>query len=111
MNSTTKLEPLAVQWRMLAVGSQVWSPRSGGWAPATVVSLGKNRGERTIVHLAFHTGGQGRRVAGELFWRKPELKGKDKPPKIVPILSPMDAQLAAASEMIEHEHETEKRQQ
>jgi len=25
------------------------------------------------------TGGKGRRVAGELYWRKPELKGKDKP--------------------------------
>jgi hypothetical protein len=27
----------------------------------------------------FQTGGKGRRVAGELFWRKPELKGQDKP--------------------------------
>jgi len=31
------------------------------------------------VHLSFETGGKGRRVAGELYWRKPELKGKDKP--------------------------------
>jgi hypothetical protein len=33
----------------------------------------------SVVHLAFETGGQGRRLAGELFWRKPELKKKDKP--------------------------------
>jgi hypothetical protein len=50
-----------------------------GWRAATVLSLGKNRGENTVVRLAFETGGQGRRVAGELFWRKAELKGKDKP--------------------------------
>jgi hypothetical protein len=31
------------------------------------------------VQLAFDTGGQGRRLAGELFWRKPELRSKDKP--------------------------------
>jgi hypothetical protein len=31
------------------------------------------------VHLAFETGGKARRVAGELFWRKAELRGKDKP--------------------------------
>jgi hypothetical protein len=46
-----------------------------------VLGLGKNRGDRTVVHLAFETGGQGRRVAGELYWRKAELKGKDKPPR------------------------------
>ena len=47
---------------------------------ATVIGLGKNRGDRTVVHLAFETRvGQGRRVAGELYWRKAELKGKDKP--------------------------------
>jgi hypothetical protein len=31
------------------------------------------------VHLHFETGGKGQRNAGELLWRKPELKGKDKP--------------------------------
>jgi hypothetical protein len=30
------------------------------------------------VHLSFE-GGRGQRYAGEFFWRKPELKGKDKP--------------------------------
>jgi len=50
-----------------------------GWRPATVIGLGKNRADRTVVHLSFETGGKGRRVAGELYWRKPELKGKDKP--------------------------------
>jgi hypothetical protein len=31
------------------------------------------------VHLSFETRGKGRRVAGELYWRKAELKGRDKP--------------------------------
>ena len=46
-------------------------------AAGIVTGLGKNRG--TVVHLSFETGGKGRRVAGELYWRKPELKGRDKP--------------------------------
>jgi hypothetical protein len=50
-----------------------------GWRPGVVTRLGKNRGDRTVVHLSFETGGRGRRIAGELFWRKPELKGEDKP--------------------------------
>jgi hypothetical protein len=35
--------------------------------------------DKTIVHLSFETGGKDRRIAGELYWRKPELKGRDKP--------------------------------
>jgi hypothetical protein len=67
-------------WRMLSSGSTVWAPFGDhGWRPGTVIGLGKNWGDRTVVHLAFETGGKGRRVAGELYWRKPELKGKDKP--------------------------------
>lgn len=42
-------------------------------------------GGRMIVHLAFENGSKGRRFADELFWRKPELKGKDKPPRSGPI--------------------------
>jgi hypothetical protein len=75
-----KIESRPVQWRMLTEGALVWAPFGDhGWRTATVLSLGKNRGDRTVVHLSFETGGKGRRVAGELFWRKAELKGKDKP--------------------------------
>ena len=75
-----KTEPRRAPWRMLSLGSTVWAPfRDHGWQPGTVIGLGKNRGDRTVVHLTFQTGGKGRRVAGELFWRKPELKGQDKP--------------------------------
>jgi len=41
--------------------------------------LGKNRGNPTIVHLSCETGAAASDYADELFWRKPELKGKDKP--------------------------------
>jgi hypothetical protein len=65
---------------MLSVGSTVWAPFGDhGWRAGVLIGLGKNRGDNTVVHLAFETGGKGRRVAGELFWRKPELKGRDKP--------------------------------
>jgi hypothetical protein len=65
---------------MLAVGGTVWAPMgSYGFRPGTIIGLGKNRGEHTVVHLSFQTGGSGQRYAGELWWRKPELKGKDKP--------------------------------
>lgn len=76
------IEPRPVQWRMLITGSTVWAPFGDhGWRAATVVGLGKNRGERTVVRLAFKTGGQGTRYAERLFWRKAERKGRDKPPK------------------------------
>lgn len=69
-----------VQWRMITEGGLVWAPfGEHGWRAATVTGLGKNRGDRTVVHLSFETGGQGRRIANVLFWRKPELKGQDKP--------------------------------
>ena len=70
----------AVQWRMLTPGARVWAPQGNyGWRAATVTGLGKNRGERTVVHLAFERGGHGTRYAAQLFWRKVELKGRDKP--------------------------------
>ena len=57
-----------------------WTPfGEHGWRPGTVTGMRKNRGNRTVVHLSFETGGRGRRVADELFWRKPELRGNDKP--------------------------------
>jgi hypothetical protein len=78
MNTTIEARPVA--WRMLIEGSTVWAPfGEHGWHAATVIGLGKKRGNRTVVHLSFETGGQGRRLAGELYWRKAELKGKDKP--------------------------------
>lgn len=75
---SNEIEARRIQWRMLTVGSTCWAPRHG-WAPATVVGLGKNRGNNTIVTIAFDTGGQGKRIVSELWWRKPELKGQDKP--------------------------------
>jgi hypothetical protein len=64
---------------MLTEGSLVWAPFGDhGWRAAMVTGLGKNRGERTVVHLSFETGGHGTRYAGQLYWRKAELKGKDK---------------------------------
>jgi hypothetical protein len=74
------IESRRTPWRMLTLGSYVWAPFGDhGWRPGTIIGLGKNRGDRTIVHLSFETGGRGQRYAGEFFWRKPELKGKDKP--------------------------------
>jgi hypothetical protein len=76
------IEPRPVQWRMLIIGSTVWAPFGDhGWRAATVVGLGKNRGERTVVRLTLETGGQGTRYAERLFWRRAECKGRDKPPK------------------------------
>ena len=76
----TKVASRRAPWRMLGLGSTVWAPFGDhGWRPGVVTGLGKNRGDRTMVHLSFETGGKGRRIAGELFWRKPELKGNDKP--------------------------------
>jgi hypothetical protein len=79
MNSTT-IEPRRASWRMLIAGSTVWAPfGESGWRPGIITGLGKNRGDNTVVHLHFETGEKGRRLAGELWWRKSELKGKDKP--------------------------------
>jgi hypothetical protein len=75
-----KIESRRAPWRMLNLGATVWAPFGDHrWRPGIVIGLGKNRGDRTLAHLAFETVGKGRRVAGELYWRKPELKGKDKP--------------------------------
>jgi hypothetical protein len=78
---STSVEPRLASWRLLAVGSTVWAPFvEHGWRAGTITGLGKNRGSNTVVHLHFETGGKGRRLAGELFWRTPELRGEDKPP-------------------------------
>ena len=80
IHMNTTIESRRVQWRMLTEGAQVSAPFGDhGWRACTVIGLGKNRGDNTVVRLAFETGGQGRRIAGELYWRKAELKGKDKP--------------------------------
>ena len=60
-------------------GASLGSIRRPRLRAGTVLGLEKNRGDRTVVRLAFETGGKGPRVAGELVWRKAELKGKDKP--------------------------------
>jgi hypothetical protein len=79
MNSTS-IEPRRASWRQLIEGSLVWAPfGEHGWRPGIVTRLGKNRGDRTVVHLSFETGGSGQRYAADLWWRKPELKGKDRP--------------------------------
>jgi hypothetical protein len=63
----------------------VWAHRSGrpsgitADGPVSLSGVGENRGNRSIVRLSFETGGKGRRIANELFWRNLELKGKDKP--------------------------------
>lgn len=51
--------------------------RSGLFRPGTITSLGKNRGAAPSGHLSFENRREGRRVAGELYWRKPELKEQD----------------------------------
>jgi hypothetical protein len=93
------IEPRRAPWRELTLGSQGASnvllyrvaggtsrslqsgPRFGehGWRPGIITGLGKNRGDNTVGHLRLETDGKGRRVAGELRWRKPEVKGQDKP--------------------------------
>lgn len=74
------VEPRRAPWRILTLGSTIWVPFGDHrWRPGIVIGLGKNRGDRTVVHLSFETEAKGRRVAGEVYWRKPELKGKDKP--------------------------------
>lgn len=76
----TTIEPRRAAWRMLIDGCTVWAPfGEHGWRPGIVVGLGKNRRDNTVVRLSFETGGKGKRLAGELYWRKAELKGKDKP--------------------------------
>jgi hypothetical protein len=78
MNTT--IEPRRAAWRKLSLGSTVWAPFDApGWPPGIIIGLGKNRGDKLVVHRRFETGGKGGRVAGEIYWRKPELKGKDKP--------------------------------
>ncbi len=63
---STNIEPRRAPWRMISLGSTCWAPfGEHGWRASTVIGLGKNRGYRTVVHLAFETGGKGRRVAGE----------------------------------------------
>lgn len=89
MNNSTAIESRRAPSRMLTLGSTVWAPfGEHGWRPGIIIGLGKNRADRTIVHLKFETGGRGRRVASELYWRKPELKGKDKPRRTVIVDDP-----------------------
>jgi hypothetical protein len=61
------------------VSIRFWSGNSQNKWGFYTIGLGKNRGDHTVVHLAFDTGERSRRLAGELFWRKPELRDKDKP--------------------------------
>jgi hypothetical protein len=73
-------EARPVSWRHLTTGASVWAPfGSHGWRAATVIGLGKNRAERTVCQLLFENGGQGKRQASQLFWRKIVLHGADKP--------------------------------
>jgi hypothetical protein len=75
---TTESRP--VSWRHLTCGASVWAPFGNhGWRAATVIALGKNRAERTVCTLLFENGGQGKRLASQLYWRKVLLHGADKP--------------------------------
>ena len=79
-NNSMTIQPRRAPWRELTTGSSVWAPFGDhGWRPGIIIVLGKNRADNTIVHLKFEAGGKGRGLADELWWRKPELKGKDKP--------------------------------
>ena len=44
-----------------------------------VTGLGKTRRDLTVVHLSFGTGESSTGYASDLYSRKPEPKGKDKP--------------------------------
>jgi hypothetical protein len=75
-----QIAPRRAPWRELSVGSTVWAPfGESGWLPAIVTGLGKNRGNQTVVYLSFGLAGSGTRYAEQLYWRKPELNGQDKP--------------------------------
>jgi hypothetical protein len=80
----TRIEPRRAAWRMLSIGSTIWAPLGErGWRPEIITGLGKNRRDRTVVHLHFENGGSGQRYASQLYRRKPELKGKDKRQKLL----------------------------
>ena len=73
----TRIEPRRAAWRMLSKGSTIWAPLGErGWRPEIITGLGKNRRDRTVVHLHFENGGSGQRYASQLYRRKPELKGR-----------------------------------
>ena len=79
---SANIEPRRASWRMITLSANVWAPfGEHGWRPGVITGLGKNRGDNTVVRLRFETGGKGQRYAGQLFWRKPGLKGRDKPNK------------------------------
>ena len=72
--------PHMVEWRQLICGAHVWAPYGTfGWREGIVTGFGRNRGEHTLVTITFESGGKGKRYARVLAWRKPELKGRDKP--------------------------------
>ena len=73
------IESRRAPWCELISGATVWAPfGEHGWRSSIITGLGKNRGDHTVVHLHFDTGG-GQRYARQLYWWKPELKGRDKP--------------------------------
>jgi hypothetical protein len=77
MSNPTTIEPRRASWRMLITGCTVWAPFGDhGWRPGIITGLGKNRGDNTIVHLHFETGGKGKRLAGELYWAQAGIEGQ-----------------------------------
>lgn len=75
-----KHTPKRVEWRQLVADeSPVWVPWGTGWTAGHIVGLGKNRAERTVVHIRMDNGHTGDRYAYQLYWRDPRLKGRDKP--------------------------------
>ena len=73
--------PRKVEWRQLTTGATVWAASGRrGWRAATVLALGKNRAERTVVVMIFDDGRrQGRLHVSNLYWRNPALRGADMP--------------------------------
>jgi hypothetical protein len=61
------IDPRRAPWRMLTLGLHGLGPlRRTRLAPKNRHRPRQNRGDNTVVHLSFVTGGKGRRVAGEL---------------------------------------------
>jgi hypothetical protein len=60
----TRIEPRRAAWRMLSVASTIWAPLGEhGWRSEIITGLGKNRRDRTVVHLHFENVGSGQRYA------------------------------------------------
>jgi hypothetical protein len=73
----TNIEPRRASWRMLITGSTVWAPfGESGWRPGIITGLGKNRGDRTIVHSEFRNGRQRPKVRSRALVAQARAQGQ-----------------------------------